>query len=201
MYKGTIIENSLRDATILKELNVARTWQSGDWTLHDVNVGAEQLSRIAEYLAEGPWYVHFWEPGKDEVIVVFKDQTFRIKFSDKTTWAEAVAYGRSIGIPEEQLDFPIGETEEAVIERMKSEGYDNVYAYTAEPGEVDEEHHHDFDTKLYVMSGKIRIKILVGGALTDFALKEGDEKEIPRGQKHSAVVGTEGCRYVVAERH
>lgn len=88
-----------------------------------------------------------------------------------------------------------------VIERLKSEGYNNVYGYAAEPGEVDEEHEHPFDTKLHIMSGKIRIKMLTGGAVTDFALKEGDEKEIPRGQKHSAVVGAEGCRYVVAEKH
>lgn len=29
----------------------------------------------------------------------------------------------------------------------------------------------------------------------------GDEKEISRGQVHSAKVGPEGCRYIVAERH
>jgi len=107
MYKGTIIENCLRDTSILKELRVDRTWQNGDWVLHDVSIDAEKISRVGEYLADGPWYVHFWEPGQDDVIVVFKDNTFRIKFSDKTTWAEAVRYGKSIGIPEEQLDFPI----------------------------------------------------------------------------------------------
>ena len=51
--------------------------------------------------------MHFWEPGKDEVLVVFKSKTFDIKHSDKSTWSEAMAYGKSIGIPEEQLDFVI----------------------------------------------------------------------------------------------
>ena len=43
----------------------------------------------------------------DDIIVIFKNKIFNIKYSDKKTWSEAVAYGKSIGIPEEQLDFPI----------------------------------------------------------------------------------------------
>lgn len=49
--------------------------------------------------------MHFWEEGKDDVVVVYKDKNFRIKYSDKSTWAEAVEHGKSRGIPEEQLDF------------------------------------------------------------------------------------------------
>lgn len=44
---------------------------------------------------------------EDNVKVIFKNKIFEIKFSDKSTWNEAVAYGKSIGIPDEQLDFPI----------------------------------------------------------------------------------------------
>lgn len=51
--------------------------------------------------------MHFWEPGKDEVLAVFKNKTFDIKHSDKSTWSGAVEHGKSIGIPEEQLDFLI----------------------------------------------------------------------------------------------
>jgi quercetin dioxygenase-like cupin family protein len=92
-------------------------------------------------------------------------------------------------------------SEAAVIKRLKTEGYDNVYAHAAAQGEVDEEHEHPFDTKLHIVNGKIRIRVLAGGALTDLSLKEGDETEIPRGQKHLAIAGAEGCRYIVAERH
>lgn len=107
MFKGTIIENSLSDKSILEKVQVQKTYQSGSWTLHDVLVDENKVSELSKYLADGPWYIHLWEPGKDDVKVVFKDKIFDIKFSDKSTWAEAVAYGKTIGIPDEQLDFPI----------------------------------------------------------------------------------------------
>lgn len=107
MYKGTIIENSLSDKKILDQIKIVKTWQDEDWTLHNVLVEEEQIPELAKYIADGPWYIHLWQPGKDEVKVIFKDKVFDIKFSDKTTWAKAIAYGQSIGIPIEQLDFPI----------------------------------------------------------------------------------------------
>jgi hypothetical protein len=105
MYHATVIENSLSDASILDEFTIKKTWRDGDWILHDVLVKEEQISELSKYLADGPWYIHLWETGKDNVIVVFKDKTFTIKFSDKSTWTDTVAYGKSLGIPEEQLDF------------------------------------------------------------------------------------------------
>lgn len=107
MYKGTIIENSLRDRKILDNVRVEKTYHSGDWTLHDVLIEENQIAELSKYLDDGPWYIHLWESGKDEIKVVFKNRVFDIKFSDKSTWTDTVAYGKSIGIPEEQLDFPI----------------------------------------------------------------------------------------------
>ena len=107
MFKGTIIENSLSDKSILDKIKLERTYQSGNRVLHDVFVNEEQISKLSKYLDTGPWYAHFWESGKDDVKVVFKDRVFTIRFSDKSTWAEAVAHGKSIGIPSEQLNFPI----------------------------------------------------------------------------------------------
>lgn len=92
-------------------------------------------------------------------------------------------------------------TEEEIIKRLEGEGYDKVWSYDAEPNEIDEEHDHGFDTKLHILSGEVRIKKLQGGAITDFLLKQEDQIEIPRHQVHSAKVGPEGCRYIVAERH
>ena len=67
----------------------------------------EEAQEVGKYLSNGPWYVHFWNPGEDDVLVIFKDKTFWIKHSDKTTWNQATAYGLLQGIPEEQLDFVI----------------------------------------------------------------------------------------------
>ncbi len=107
MYKGTIIENSLINGNIIDKLKIEKTWLSGSWVLHNVLVTEEQIPQLSEYLADGPWYIHLWEEGKDGIKVIFKNKIFDIKSSDKSTWVEAVAYGKSIDIPEEQLDFPI----------------------------------------------------------------------------------------------
>lgn len=107
MLKGTIIENSLSNKNILKKVRINKTWKSGDWILHSMEIDKKRISDLSESLANGPWYIHLWEPGKDNVEVIFKNKIFTIKFSDKSTWVDAVAYGKSIDIPDEQLDFPI----------------------------------------------------------------------------------------------
>ncbi len=105
--KGIIVENSLADKSIITEAEIIRTWEDGSWRLREVKVSREWAEKFGKYLNDGPWYIHFWEPGRDDVLVVFKDKNFWIKPSDKNTWVEAVEYGKSIGIPEKQLDFLI----------------------------------------------------------------------------------------------
>lgn len=107
MFKGTVIENSLSNKEILKKLRISKTWQTDDWTLHNVLLDEDQIPELSRSLDNGPWYIHIWYQGKDEVKVIYKDKIFDIKFSDKTTWVDAVEYGKTLGIPEEQLDFPI----------------------------------------------------------------------------------------------
>ncbi len=92
-------------------------------------------------------------------------------------------------------------TEEEVISELQSQGYDKVYVWNAEPDEIDDEHSHDFDTKLYILDGQIRLKVLIDDVITDLKLNSENELLVTRGQIHSAVAGSEGCRYVVAEKH
>lgn len=103
MFKGTIIENSLQDKKILDEVSVLKSYRLDDWALHDVELEENKIPELSYSLAEGPWYIHVWKG--DSIIVIFKNKTFRINAFDKMTWNEAIAYGKSIGIPEEQLDF------------------------------------------------------------------------------------------------
>jgi len=107
MLKGTIIENSLANKDILKTLEITKTWQAGSWILHSIKIDEGRVQELSDSLKNEPWYIHLWEQEKDDVMVIFKDKIFKIKFSDKNTWVEAVAYGKSLGIPAEQLDFPI----------------------------------------------------------------------------------------------
>ncbi len=103
--KGTIIENSLSDKSLLQKAQIQRTWKSGSWTLHDVLIDEAFVSEVPRYIAEGPWYIHFWGSENDDIMVVFRDKIFRATKGDKGSFADAVAYGKTIGIPEEQLDF------------------------------------------------------------------------------------------------
>jgi len=49
-----------------------------------------------------PYYNHFYRD--NELIVVFKDKVFRIT-PDRSTWKDTVAYGQTLGIPNDQLVF------------------------------------------------------------------------------------------------
>lgn len=107
MLQGTIIEDSLNDVRVLDRLTILKSWTAGSWKLHRVQVRKVEAMLLSEYIAKGPWYIHFWEEGKDDVLVVFKEKSFSITYSDKSTWTAAAEHGKSIGIPEEQLDFTI----------------------------------------------------------------------------------------------
>ncbi len=104
-YEGTIVDNSLTDVDVLKSLTVHQSRAVDDWNLHDVSASEGQIQKMGEFLREGAWYMHFWNKETDDMIVVFKDRTFRMKQTDKRTWTDAVRYGVSKGIPAGQLDF------------------------------------------------------------------------------------------------
>lgn len=105
-FKGVVVEESLADKKVFEKIKVEKTQQVGERTVHDVLASRDTIAEFQKYLSAGPWYAHFWKPGKDDVTVVFKDKVFAVRSSDRSTWGEALAYGRSIGIPESELDFP-----------------------------------------------------------------------------------------------
>jgi len=106
-YTGVIIEESLGNKEIIKQLKVLNLKVTDDenpndrWHIYTVQVTREQIVEIQQSMAEGRWYTHFIEG--DEIILVYKDKMFEYKMADKVEHAKAVEYGRSIGIPEEQL--------------------------------------------------------------------------------------------------
>ncbi|MEK9173700.1 MAG: hypothetical protein AAB845_00345 [Patescibacteria group bacterium] len=107
LYKGIVIENSLKNISILDGFRITKSWVDGDWKLHSVLVSTNQIMLISQTLTDGPWYTHFWIPGEKTIKVVFKNRVFDIDSNEKKTWKTALEYGKTLGIPEEQLDFPI----------------------------------------------------------------------------------------------
>lgn len=108
-YVGRIIENSLKDAEVLENLKMLKKYEKNDWKLREVLVSEKQIEKLGEGLRDGPWYMCFWEENKDEMLIIFKNKKLKIKRSDKTTWSEAIEYGKSKGLQEAQLNFAIQE--------------------------------------------------------------------------------------------
>jgi hypothetical protein len=121
MYTGVIIEESLEDKTLLQEVRILQTkveevtakhataWLS-QWTLHTVTIPDEKAVYIAERLSKslnrehgGSWYADF----KNDTThyIIFRNKVFSIDRSKPQQYEMAAAYGKSLGIPEHQLDW------------------------------------------------------------------------------------------------
>jgi hypothetical protein len=78
-------------------------------TFIDFEAGDADADPIASALAgalepEGAWCADF-RAGTDHV-VVFANRVFRYRSGDTAGRAGAVAYGRTVGVPDHQLDWP-----------------------------------------------------------------------------------------------
>ena len=98
----------LRNVTRLDVSASASPTQPGLWTLVEWETDSDDVSGLAQALAEAlepgnGWYADFTVG--DERVVVFAQKVFRYRRGDQAGRAEAIAYGRSVGTPERQLDW------------------------------------------------------------------------------------------------
>jgi hypothetical protein len=82
--------------------------QPSVWTTVEFDFPEEDAERIglafSEVLAErGGWYTDFTVGG--DTFVIFANRIFRYPSGDQAGRGEAQAYGRSVGVPETQLDW------------------------------------------------------------------------------------------------
>jgi len=119
---GTLIAESLRDGASIEGIALTTTKivraSAGDvdagqprmWTLIEFEIADEHGDELALLLErslerEGGWYCDF--RNEHDTFVVFADRTFRYARGDESGRAAASEYGRSLGVPEAQLDWPI----------------------------------------------------------------------------------------------
>jgi len=147
-YTGDIIEESLEDKGILKELNIVSIraekvtdshqtpWLS-QWTLHTIAVGEDQASHLAKKLsklldARHGWYIDYRNSLYHYVI--FKDKVFKLDRSKKRDYERMIAYGLSVGVPNYQLpnfaDLPI-DVLDAFLRATRTHAYANENAERA----------------------------------------------------------------------
>lgn len=111
MYHSITIEESLRSPKVLDNYKILRTKfsEKKNWHLHIVKI-PEPIERAIKEIQEAmvknkPYYFHIYDEGKN-LIVVFKEEIFRLDPADKSTWQEARAYGASkLNIPTDELNF------------------------------------------------------------------------------------------------
>jgi hypothetical protein len=117
-FTGVIIEESLTDTKVLKKLKIVKTEvekttpehksSAKQWTLHTVEIPENQVSKVAKELSkalekEHGWYADF--KNDTHHYIVFSGRVFYIDRTSRAQYDRARAYGISIGIPEDQVDF------------------------------------------------------------------------------------------------
>lgn len=119
IYKGTIIEESLEDKSVLEGCKILATkvedvterhqtpWLK-QWTLHTVEVPESEAGELAEKISkaldsEHNWYADY--KTDTHRYIIFKNKVFFVDMRSEDQNKEARHYGISLGIPEYQVDF------------------------------------------------------------------------------------------------
>jgi len=118
-YTGIVIEESLENKDILKEIKILETktepvkeghktsWLK-QWTLHTIEIREENADKVAEQLSQNlekkhPWYADF--KNKYYHFIVFQGKIFKVDLKNPILYKDAKQHGISLGIPKHQVDF------------------------------------------------------------------------------------------------
>jgi hypothetical protein len=122
MIEGTLIAESMRVGAELDGVQLvvrkirrspqdeAPAGQPDLWTLIEFEAEERSAGLLADALAgvldtEHGWYADFRTPA--ETFVIYSGRVFRYPRGDSQGRAEAEAYGRSVCVPESELDWPV----------------------------------------------------------------------------------------------
>jgi hypothetical protein len=120
MYRGTIIEESLKDRSVLDGVRIVsgeiedvttshNTPWLRQWTIDEVEIedmaikGFTRRLQAAMETEHPSWYADF--KGEQDHYIVFPGKIFYIDQRRNDSYNDAVTYGVSLGIPKRQLDF------------------------------------------------------------------------------------------------
>ncbi len=118
-YTGVIIEESLDNLDVLKELTILSTevepvterkrtpWVK-QWTLHTVEIPEGKADQVANKISQDLDKVHSWyaDYKNDEYhYIIYRGRIFKVDLSNPVLYRDAREYGISVGIPEYQVDF------------------------------------------------------------------------------------------------
>ncbi|MBM2820897.1 MAG: hypothetical protein HW405_657 [Candidatus Berkelbacteria bacterium] len=107
MNHAIIVEESLANKQVLKYFAILHTKEGKSYKMHVIDVinPDEYVRRIQKAMkANKPYYFHVYNNGFS-MMIVYKNQVFRVNPNNKNTWLKAIKYGQDLGIPRDQLDF------------------------------------------------------------------------------------------------
>jgi hypothetical protein len=105
---GGVIENVPLSVRKLERIDAGPNEQPPRWTLLWFEASEADADRLATALSDaldpaGGWYADFHSDS--DVTVVFSGRVFRYRRGDKSGRAKVEDYARSVGVPEQQLDW------------------------------------------------------------------------------------------------
>jgi hypothetical protein len=110
-WKGEILLETLSDASLLDTLTIESIEELRDedglWHNYHVVVKDYQIASLGSFLKDGPWFMHF--ENEDQTVVVFKDRYFTFLTADQEAANKAKEHGRTLDIPEEEMQFTTNE--------------------------------------------------------------------------------------------
>jgi len=119
MYRGTIIEESLKDRSVLDTVRILGTeiesvtpghktpWLE-QWTLHEVEIDDGAIKSFVRKVQNAietehkSWFADF--RGEQDHYIVFPGKIFFVDHRRNDSYNEAIAYGVAFGIPKNQID-------------------------------------------------------------------------------------------------
>lgn len=82
-----------------------------------------------------------------------------------------------------------------VKKEMKDRGFVHIYDWHDEPDTEYPAHEHRGEVTLYIVEGGLTFEF----GDESVSVRTGEWFDVPVGREHSALVGPEGCTYVVGE--
>lgn len=80
--------------------------------------------------------------------------------------------------------------------QLQKEGFGHTCIWQDGPNAFYPEHTHNMETAHIILSGEMTLR-MNDGVVT---YRAGERCDVPAGAVHSAKMGPEGCRYLIAER-
>lgn len=106
-YHGILVDAAFTVKQFPESFKLFARMKAGGWTLFGVEIPREEMDQSiqsiqAEMRSDEPFYGHLYDD--EMLIVLFKKQVFRVT-PHRSSWGAIKDYGKSLNIPEEQLDF------------------------------------------------------------------------------------------------